>query len=102
MLCGFREGHSTQCALLNLRQKWKGCLDTSDGSFGTLLMDLSKADDCVNNNLIIAKLEGYGFSENSLRLIQNYLYKRQQKVKVGSPLIEPLEIILGLPHGYIY
>ena len=46
-------------------------------------MDLSKACDCVNHGLIIAKLEAYGVCENRLRLIQNYLSKRQQTVKLA-------------------
>ena len=77
LLCGFRKGYSTQCALINLLQKWQKCLDPSDGIAGTLLMDLSEAYDCVNHDLIIAKLEAYGAGENSLRLIQNYLSQRQ-------------------------
>ena len=64
-------------------------------------MDLSKAYDCVNHDLIIAKLEAYGVGENSLRLIQNYLSQRQQRVKVGSPFSEWLEIVLGVPQGSI-
>ena len=63
-------------------------------------MDLSKAYDCVNHDLIIAKL-AYGVGENSLRLIQNYLPQRQQRVNVGSLFSEWLEIILGIPHGPI-
>ena len=73
LLCGFRKVYSTQCALINLLQKWQKCLIASDGIVGTLLMDLSKAYDCVNHNLIIAMLEAYEVGENSLRLIHNYL-----------------------------
>ena len=51
------------------------------------LMDLSKAYDCVNHDLIIVKLEAYGVGENSLRVIQNYLFQRQ-RVKVGSSFSE--------------
>ena len=47
-------------------------------------MDLSKAYDCVNHDLIITKLEAYGVGESSLRLIQNYPSQTQQRVKVGS------------------
>ena len=64
-------------------------------------MDLIKACDCVNDVLIIAKLEAYGVCENSLRLIQDSLSKRQQTVKVGSSLSKWLQIIPGLPHGSI-
>ena len=64
-------------------------------------MDLIKACDCVNDVLIIAKLEAYGVCENSLRLIQNSLSKRQQTVKIGSSLSKWLQIIPGVPHGSI-
>ena len=74
--------YSTQYALINL-QKWERCLDTSDWIVGTLLMDLSKAYDCANHDLIIAKLEVYGTGENSLILVQNYLSQRQQRVGVS-------------------
>ena len=64
-------------------------------------MDLSKAYDCVNHDLIIAKLEAYGVAKNSLTLIQNYLSQGQQGVRVGSSVSEWLEIILGVPQGSI-
>ena len=78
LLCGFKKGYSTQYTLTNLLQKWQKYLDVSDGIVETLLMDLSKAYDCVNHDLIIAKLEAYGVGKNSLRLRQNYLSQRQQ------------------------
>ena len=101
LLCGFRKGYSTQYALINLLQKWQKCLEVSHGIVRTLLMDLSKAYDCVNHYSIIPKLEAYGVGENSLRLIQNYLSQRQQRVKVGLSFSEWLEIILGIPQGSI-
>ena len=64
-------------------------------------MDLSKTYDCVNHDLIIAKLETYGVGENSLRFILNYLSQRQQRVKFGSSFSEWLEIILGVPQKSI-
>ena len=56
-------------------------------------------DDCVNHELIIAKLAAYGLNEGSLRLIQNYLSKRKQRAKTGSSLSKWLEVILGVPKG---
>ena len=64
-------------------------------------MNLSKAYDYVNRDLIIAKLEAYGIGKKNLRLLQNYLSQRQQRVKVGSSLSEWFEIILGVPEGSI-
>ena len=64
-------------------------------------MDLSKAYDCLNYELIIAKLAAHGLNEGSLRLIQNYLSQRKEWVKIGSSLCKWLEIILGVPRGSI-
>ena len=69
LLCGFRKGYSTQYSLINLLQKRQKCLDAFNGIAEALLMDLSKAYDCVNHDLIIAKLEAYGVGDNSLRFI---------------------------------
>ena len=46
LLCGFREGYSTQYALLRLVETYKQCLDSND-VMGLVLPDLSKADDCL-------------------------------------------------------
>ena len=64
-------------------------------------MDLFKAYDCVNHELIIPRLAPYRLNGGSLRLIQNYLSKRKQQVKIGSSLSEWLEIILVIPQGSI-
>ena len=82
-LCGFRKAHSTQHALFRLLQKWLKELD-SGGFTGTILMDLSKAYDCLPHDLLIVKLEAYGLGNGSLNLLLDYLSFRKQKTKVGS------------------
>ena len=52
------------------------------GAFGTLLTDLSKTFDCVSHELLIVKLDAYGFDKWSLVLIYNYLSNRKQRVKI--------------------
>ena len=67
---------------MKLLQKWQSCLD-SRGKIGTILMDLSKAFDCLPHDLLLAKLEAYGFTLDSLKLLRNYLTNRFQRVKIG-------------------
>ena len=47
------------------------------GVFGALLTDLSKAFDCIPHDLIIAKVEAYGFHIDPLKLVHNYLSNRK-------------------------
>ena len=52
------------------------------GFSGILLTDLSKAFDCINHQLLIAKLYAYGFDINSVRYLYSYLTNRKQRVKL--------------------
>ena len=56
LLCGIRKAYSTQYALFKLFQRWQKELDNS-GLVGTILMDVSKAYDCLPHDLIIGKFE---------------------------------------------
>ena len=69
---GFRKKFSSQHSLLAMFEKWKKVLDNG-GSCGALLVDLSKAFDCIVHNLLLAKLSAYGFDYNSLELINGFL-----------------------------
>ena len=62
LLCGFRKAHSTQHALFKLLQASQEELDKS-GFGGTILMDLSKAYDCLPHDLLVAKFEAYGIDK---------------------------------------
>ena len=59
--CGFRKGYIAQQCLLALLEKWKRAVDSGQ-MFGALLTDLSKAFDCLDHELLIAKLNAYSFS----------------------------------------
>ena len=59
-LCDYRKDFSTQTALLGLVEKWKASLDKK-GHAVAVLMDLSKAFDTINHELLLAKLNAYGF-----------------------------------------
>ena len=99
-LCGYRKGFNTQTALLSLLEKWKSILDKK-GFSGAVLMDLSKAFDTINHELLIAKLDAYAFSKKSLELILDYLSNRLQHVKINSTFSSWSEITQGVPQGSV-
>jgi exonuclease III len=99
-LCGYRRGYSAQHALISLIEHWRKALD-SKGYAGAVLMDLSKAFDCINYDLLIAKLHAYGFSKQSLKLIKSYLSNRKQRVKVNNSFSTWFDLIMGLPQGSV-
>ena len=100
LLAVFRKNHSAQNALLNMIEKWKHALDKGK-KVGTIFMDLSKALDTFNYNLLLAKLNAYGFSFNAIVFIQSYLSERFQRVNINSNFNEWSKILLGVPQGSI-
>ena len=93
----FLKAHSTQHALFRLLQKWQKELDLS-GIVETVLMDLSQAYNCLQHDLVIAKLDAYGLDTNSLRFLFDYLNYRKQRTKVGSAYSNWSR---GIPQGSI-
>ena len=69
--------------------------------FGALLTDLSKAFDWLYHDLLIAKLNAYGFSLPTLRLIHDYLLNRRQRTRTNNSYSKWMEIVLGVPQGSI-
>ena len=82
LLCGFGKAYSTQHALLKLLQAWQEELDKS-GFVGTVVMDLSKAYNCLPHDLLVANFEAYGIDKTGLNLI-HYLSNRKQRTKINS------------------
>ena len=66
----------------------------------TIFMDLSKAFDTMNQDLLIAKLGAYGFQEDALVFMKSYFTKRQ-RARVNSNFIMWEKIISGVPQGSI-
>ena len=71
-ITGFRKSHGTQHSLVVMLEKWKRAIDKGD-CVSSLFMDLSKAFDTINHNIMIAKLKVYGFSGEALKFMQSYL-----------------------------
>ena len=99
-LCGYRKGNSTQYALLNLIESWKKYRD-NHGYSAAVLMDLSKAFDTINHDLLLAKLHAYGVSKNALKLMMSYLRNRYQRTKVNGEYSSWEELLTGVPQGSV-
>ena len=97
-LCGFRNGYSTQYSLIFMIEKWKKAVDQKKVA-GAVLTDLSKAFDCLNHELLIAKLAAYGLDQHSLRYILSYLTGRKQRTKINYTYSSWSSIKCGVPQG---
>ena len=95
-LCRFRKGYSTQHCLTAMLERWERAMDK--GKFAeALLTNLSKAFDCINAELLIAKLEAYGFDLESLTYICSYLTEKKQRTK--RSFSKWADITFGVPQG---
>ena len=81
---------------LRLVEDWKQALD-NNMYVGAILMDLSKAFDCLTYDLLLAKLQAYGVSKHSCNLLASYLSNRHQRVKLGDHISSWMKIIKGVP-----
>ena len=98
--CGFRKGYNAQHCLMAMIEKWRKFLDIG-GHAAALLTDLSKAFDCIDHELLIAKLHAYGFDNDALKFIYSYLKGRKQRTKINSSYSSLAEILFGVPQGSI-
>ena len=100
LLCGFRESYSSQDALFRVIEQCRKILDRS-GKVGMVLMDLSKAYDCIPRDSLLATLETYGFSLESLSLMNSYLTNRLQRVKVNGTYSSWQQVKSDVPQGSV-
>ena len=95
-----RQKYGSNHVLLRLIEEWKKHMDNKN-FVGAVLMDLSKAFDCIPHDLLIAKLEAYGFDFDSLVFFYSYLKRRRQNVKINN-VFSVFQILLsGVPQGSI-
>ena len=66
-----------------------------------MLTDPSKAFDCLSHELLIAKLDAFGFDKKSLTLVYSYLSNRKQRVIVNHSYSSWKDILFGVPQGSI-
>ena len=82
-------------------EKFKEANNVRGYEFGALLTDLSKAFDCINHPLLIAKLYNYGVSPLSFNMMFSYLSNRTHRTKINECFSERSWIEHGVPQGSI-
>ena len=95
-LCGYRKGFSVQQALISINGNWKTNLDKKSYR-GAIFMDLSRAFDTINHELLLAKLHKCDFNKDTLKTIHNYLKNWYQRTKIKKVFSSWNEILLGVP-----
>ncbi|KAL5248062.1 hypothetical protein ACHWQZ_G017289 [Mnemiopsis leidyi] len=97
---GFRKDHSTTYLMLDLfdriyTSKSKSCRP------GIIFLDIKKAFDTVNHNILLSKLKHYGIKNIALDWFVSFLRGRKQQTRVGSRISNFTEITSGVPQGSI-
>ena len=95
-LTGFRKNHNTQNSLLRMIESWKVRLNNGS-KVGVIIMDLSKAFDSLNHELLLAKLKAYGLDSNSVTFMKSYLTNRLQRCKINNSFSEWGKVLNGPP-----
>ena len=72
----YRKAYSSQHSLIAMFKKWKENLDKKE-ECDALFVDFSKEFDCLQHDLLLAKLDAYGLDYKSLKLISSFLSNRK-------------------------
>ena len=97
---GFRKNNSTIYSLIEITEKIKESVDS--GKYGCgIFIDLRKAFDTVNHDILLRKLDHYGIRDVSLNWFGSYLNNRSQYVYLNGHSSERKQITCGVPQGSV-
>ena len=97
---GFRKNYSTNTCLRHLTDKITTGFEK--GLFtGMVLIELQKAFDTIDHEILIKKMKYLGFSKNVIAWFRSYLSERKFKIHINTSYSSPSNLICGVPHGSI-
>ena len=100
MQFGFRKNYSTETAVLYFTEKIRLLLEKG-GVVGAVFLDLRKAFDTVNHNILISKLSHFNLSTQTLTWLSTYLSNRVQCVRVKDAYSTYVTNTMGVPQGSV-
>jgi exonuclease III len=95
---GFQQGHSTFMALLDMEDRISKAIDNNEYSIG-IFIDLAKAFDTVDHNILLKKIANYGIRGTQLKWFYSYFQSRTQRVMCNGAMSENGYITHGVPQG---
>ena len=102
---GFRAGHSTEHAILEVIDQVSNTFDNNNFVLGVFI-NLSKAFDTVDHNILLEILSIYGVKQNNLKWFHSYLYNRKQYINFQNDdkkeKTTSLTIKRGVPQGSVF
>ena len=97
---GFRTIHSTVTALLEATDSWAYSVDRGKIN-AVVFLDLKKAFDTVNHEILLSKLRNYGICDKEHSWFESYLDNRMQRCSVNGTLSRSCSLSCGVPQGTI-
>jgi hypothetical protein len=97
---GFRKGHSCTSQLCTFHYDVAGAID-ANRQVDAFLIDFAKAFDKVPHGKLVTKLQNCGIHLTYIKWIIDFLLDRQQRVKVGGTLSDPIAVTSGVPQGSV-
>jgi hypothetical protein len=97
---GFTKGKSVESQMLTCLNDWTH-IDHKGSAIHIIYLDLSKAFDCVNHNLLLAKCVALGFYPKLINILSSYLTNRSQIVTVDGAQSKCTPVTRGVPQGSV-
>ena len=97
---GFQKGHSTEHAILQLVDQISNSFEKNLFTLGVFI-DLSKAFDIVDHDILICKLKNYGVRGNNLKWFESHLNHQKQFISFNNKNTAFADIKCGVPQGSI-
>ena len=97
---GFRAKHSTNHVIADVTNKLQNYCDNKHFTC-LILLNLSKAFDTVDHQIVLSKLQKYGIRGNFLQLLSDYLTNRKQVVYINNTYSKQQDVSCGVPQGSI-
>ena len=97
---GFRQQYSTFYALISLTEDIRKNLNKGNIGCG-IFVDLKKAFDTVEHDILLAKLEHYDIRDMTNNWFKSYLFNRKQFVSINGHVSNQTSVKYGVPQGSV-